>query len=149
MSVLEMTEAATGTLEAIASIVAIVFNSQTWIAVDTNFTVDGEALMLASDLNIRLLADQIAPPLVLTITAAGGPFIGACTYKTGTVSTTDSTVLKKGGVFVVHQTTWTFDCIVTVQPVNLVPTPHPDFTIGTAIPCDYTFISDQSKLKST
>ena len=152
-----MTTAAIGVLADTDPTAVVVFNPHSWTA-SNYLRVDTKNVMLNSDVDSSLFLLQTAilipPGLLLTTitvpTIPADPHVGLCIYDSGSAVTTDSTVLRSNGGFVVLKQTITFDCIVTVQPISipLAPTPDANYPVGTLIPCQYTFTTEQSKLRA-
>lgn len=142
-----LTTVCTALLASSEATALIVFNLHFWTTSKYTFTVKSEDVMVESDLSLSLSSCQIIPPLVLTTNTS---FVGACTYHsaTGITGSTLSTVLKKGGDFVVLQDTFYFNCIVTVQPINPSSAPDPAYPIGTLISCECHVSNNQNILKA-
>ena len=123
----------------------IVFNPQTWIPENTILNAD-DPVLVESDIDTSFLACQLLPPLVLTTNTS---FIGACTYKSGSASSTVSPIFTKNGKNIVLQKTIDFKCTITVQPINPSSVPDAEYPMGADIDCTCAITSDQTKLRAS
>ncbi len=104
--------------------------------------VDGNAVALKTDIDGSLAG--------YTAQAGSGNdgSSGTCSYDTTSLSVTESTVLKKGGTFVVLKATITFDMLVDATWIIPPSTPSTIYVTGYAINCNMPWTTVQSKLRA-